>query len=133
MNKPPYSPRKFPVNSRSAWIGQLHKTADRICVPFEIHEVGPGNYEPSSPSRHIGSPQIRPSYYFTEDGWQREELPDINNHTKVRKIKTADPSSSRRFGRNESSTIFHDHSTRMGLDPSLRTIETPGSNLAHCN
>lgn len=123
------SRRAFPLNSRAVWVEQ--QLVHQLLLPRDNLSLGPGEYSPVIPSRHITTPVL---------GKLREPVDYIRAASASRspnRRSISPPSSARQqksvLGKSDAEfkTIFHNSDERQGLDPKLRFCETSGPSLPH--
>ncbi|RYH00571.1 hypothetical protein EON65_49140 [archaeon] len=122
------SRRAFSLDSRAVWVEQ--QLIHQVLLPRDNLPLGPGEYSPVLPSRHVSSPAL---------GKFREPV-DFVRHMASRRKKRSNsppnrpvsPHTNGNYPENtEYKTIFHSHDIRQPFDPKLRFCETPAPLLAH--
>eukprot|EP01038_Epipyxis_sp_PR26KG_P004986 gene4986-6969_t len=132
--------RAFPLDSRTVWVEQQH--VNNICIPRDNLPIGPGEYSPIIPDRHISTPKLG-KYRSPADHFQAFhsaltiETPLNRSSTSRKSNRDSVPYNiTKDIYQNNSqtpeySTIFHNHDKRVALDPNLGFTKTPASYLKH--
>jgi hypothetical protein len=125
----PHRPRPYPIDSRSGFLQQNHVGPDLIPISYEIFEAGPGTPF-KIPDRHISTPSL---------GKRGDHVHEIIR-TPLRSYLGFDTGTAltaedrrKQAIKGEFATLFHDHHTRMCIDPNTRRTETPAANLTHAD
>ncbi len=124
---PPRRPKPYSIDSRCGFLQQNHIGPDRICVAFDIDEVGPGSHHPQLLQRHVSTPML---------GRRNDVVHDIIM-TPLRSYSGMDYETAINENKGlmeekgEFATLFHNHDSRIALDPKNKRAATPGPQLAH--
>lgn len=122
------SRRAFPLDSRAVWVEQ--QLVHQVLLPRDNLPLGPGEYSPVLPSRHVSSPAL---------GKFREPVDFVRHMANSRRKRSnsppnrpVSPHTNGNFPENtEYKTIFHSYGVRQPFDPKLRFTETPAPLLSH--
>jgi hypothetical protein len=114
--------RAFPLDSRSVWIEQ--QIVHQVLLPKENLPIGPSEYSPEKPQRHITTPVLG-KYRGPADHFR-----NFNSSVSTRSLSPNGRSPVREEN-SEYTTIFHHHENRNPYDPKLNFGPTPGPYLAH--
>jgi hypothetical protein len=130
--------RAFALDSRAVWVeSQIDKYG--MVVPKDNYPFGPGEYDITfSAERHISTPSLGgfrgPSDHFKHfhtklsgktPGGSSSSL--VSNLTGSIYQQDSRLSTGPRPERSEYMTIFHNHDSRMALDPNKRFTDTPAA------
>lgn len=115
--------RAFPLDSRSVWIEQ--QNVHNIILPRDNFPIGPGDYSPIKPPRHISTPSLggsRDHFKTFNSGLASRSGSRISNRARS-PVKEPHPSVREDV---EYKSVFHNYGNREPLDPKNRTTATPG-------
>lgn len=116
------SRRAFPLDSRAVWVEQQ---ITRGCIVSRDNLIlGPGEYNPSSPERHISTPSIGATRHlvdFIQPFRNDLKLKNPSGIGSPNRIKSASNNNNMR----DFTTIFHNNDSRQGLDPNQSFCPIP--------
>lgn len=111
-----------------------HVGADNVCVPIEDISVGPMRYIPQIMSRHVSTPSLGRSRLMDEV--MSTPMRSLHSRSQLRAGDSTfsfpgEGSLSPQSFKNEFTTVFHEHGSKMAIDPNRRYCATPGPLLSH--